>query len=207
MKFTRKVLMYGLPFWLFLILFFFYGYGQVTPSMFNKIAGLLAFILLGITLMIGPLGYFFPHLFDRLKIYRKYIGISAFIVAVIHVILSSVFTFKLRLNFMLYDPNNSHLLGIYIGLIALAILLTETLISNEKAIRFLGSHNWKSIQMMSYAALIFAILHFVLLETNKGIFIIRRPLGKVIFIFGFIVLIVRLLVFFILLIRDRREQK
>lgn len=208
MKITRiieRCIVYSLPVLLFLILFFFYGYAQTTPAMFNKIAGLLAFLLLGITLIIGPLAYFFPSAFDRLKIYRKYLGISGFFVAIVHIILSSIFYFHLRLDYMLFDIKNEHLLGVYMGLLAFGILLTETLISNEKAMKFLGSHNWKTIQMVSYAALVFAILHFFLIETNKGVFIIRRPLGKIIFVFGFIVLVVRMLVFLIMLIHDLRH--
>lgn len=108
---------------------------------------------------------------------------------------------------MLFDAKNEHLLAVYLGLVALGILLSETLISNEKVIKFLGAHNWKTIQMISYVALILVILHFFFAETNKGIFVIRRPLGKVVFIFGIVVLVVRMLVFLIMLFRDIKEHR
>lgn len=196
---ARAIFMRGLPLWYFLLLFFFYGYQQVSFSMMNKIAGLLALLLLGTSFLIGPLSYFLPQLFTQLKIYRKYLGISGFVVAVIHATLSTVFYFKMDLAFMLFDGKNPHLLGVWLGILAVLIFFSMTLTSTEKAIETIGAANWKKLQTGGYLALTLVMAHFILMETNNGLFVIRRPLGRAIFVFGFVVLAVRLLVFFLAL--------
>ncbi len=204
MKKTIDYIFYTLPISLFFILFFFYGYGQVSGLMMNKIAGLLAFTLLGLTLALGPLSHFVPHIFDGLKKYRKYLGISGFIIAVIHGLLSTVFYFKMNISLM-FDSKNPHLSGVYVGLVGLLLLLFITLTSNKKAIQTLGFQKWKALQNISYVAFALTLFHFVLMETNKGLFIIRRPLGQVIFYFGFVVLIVRIISFIIVSVKKGKK--
>ncbi len=191
--------MRGLPLWYFLLLFFFYGYQQISWSMMNKIAGLLALLLLGTSFLIGPLSYFLPQVFTQLKIYRKYLGISGFVVALIHATLSTLFYFKMDLAFMLFDGKNEHLLGVWLGILALLIFLSMTLMSTKKAVEAIGASMWKKLQTGGYLALGLVMAHFILMETNNGLFIIRRPLGRAIFVFGFVVLAARLLVFFLTL--------
>lgn len=146
--------------------------------MFNKIAGLLSLTVLGSAFILGPLSYFFPVKFSSLKHYRRYLGISG-----------------KDINFMLFDPTNEHRLGVYAGLTALGIFFLMTVTSNTKAVQLLGYKWWKVLQTIGYVALALNILHFFLMETEKGVFTIRRPLGKVIFVFGFVVLFFRLVVF------------
>lgn len=167
----------------------------------NKIAGLLALLLLGTTFLIGPLSFFFPKIFTPVKIYRKYLGISGFVVALIHAALSLFSYFKMDVAFMLFDGKNEHLLGVWLGILALFIFLTMTLTSTKKAIETIGASMWKKLQTGGYLALVLVMAHFIFMETNKGLFIIRRPLGRAIFVFGFLVLAARLLVFFLTLFK------
>lgn len=203
---AKEILMRGLPLWYFLLLFFFYGYQQVSWSMMNKIAGLLALMLLGTTFLIGPLAFFFPQIFTRLKNYRKYLGISGFVTAVIHALLSFIFYFKVNLYFMLFDGKNTHLLGVWLGILALFIFLTMTLMSTKKAVEAIGASMWKKLQTGGYLALALVMAHFILMETNRGLFVIRRPLGRAVFVFGFVVLAARLLVFFLTLIKKPAKK-
>lgn len=198
--------MYGLPLWIFLLLFFFYGYGQATSDMFIKITGLWALVLLGITFLIGPLSYFWSH-FNQLKVYRKYLGISGFLVALLHGLIAYIFHFDANLFFILFNSQNEDLLGVYIGFIALGIFLLMAVTSTEKAVELLGFRCWKALQTTGYLAFLLAMLHFILMETEKGIFIIKRPLGRVIFVFGLIVLIIRLFVFFLLLVKGKSKKR
>lgn len=198
---AKEILMRGLPLWYFLLLFFFYGYQQVSFSMMNKIAGLLALLLLGTTFLIGPLSFFLPQVFTKLKIYRKYLGISGFVVALIHAVLSLYSYFKMDLAFMLFDGKNEHLLGVWLGILALLIFLSMTLTSTKKAVETIGASMWKKLQTGGYIALALVMAHFILMETNRGLFVIKRPFGRAIFVFGFVVLAARLLVFFLTLIK------
>lgn len=199
MKLLKNIIIYGLSLWVFLLLFFFYGYGEATSLMFNKIAGLLALVLIGITFLIGPLSYFFPVIFDQFKTYRRFLGVSGFLVAVLHAILSFLFYFHGNFSFMLFDPNNEHILGVYLGIIAIGIFLLMAITSTDKAVELLGFKRWKVLQTTGYLALILVMLHFIFMETNKGVFVIKRPLGRVIFVFGFLVLLARIIVFILTL--------
>lgn len=186
--------MYGLPAWGFIGLLVFYDYGEVSLVMMNKIAGLLALILIGCSFIIGPLSSLVTF-FDHLKTYRKYLGIAGVLVALIHIILSFVVRFHSDLAFMLLGPNNAYLLGVYAGLIGIGIFVIMTLTSTKRIMTQLGFHVWKMIQTAGYVGLLAVMLHFILMETSKGIFIIRRPLGRFIFVFGFFVIFLRLVVF------------
>lgn len=167
----KDIFMYGLPLWIFLLLFFFYGYAQTTPDMFIKITGLLALVLLGITFLIGPLSYFWQP-FNRLKVYRKYLGVSGFFAVLLHVFLSYFFHFNANLSFMLSNSQNEDLLGVYIGFIALGIFLLMAITSTEKAVKLLGLSRWKALQTTGYLALLLVMLHFILMETENGVFTI-----------------------------------
>jgi len=167
----------------------------------NKIGGLLALLLLGTSFLIGPLSFFLPKIFTEIKVYRKYLGISGFVVALVHFVLSSIFYFKMDLAFMLFDGKNTHLLGVWLGILALLIFLSMTLMSTKKAVEVIGASLWKKLQTGGYLALALVMAHFILMETNNGLFIIRRPLGRAIFVFGFVVLIARLIVFILTLVK------
>ncbi|MBI2036389.1 ferric reductase-like transmembrane domain-containing protein [Candidatus Microgenomates bacterium] len=191
---ARAIFMRGLPLWYFLLLFFFYGYRQVSFSMMNKIAGLLALMLLGTSFLIGPLSYFLPQVFTQFKIYRKYLGISGFAVAVIHALLSFYSYFNMNLAFMLFDSKNEHLLGVWLGILAILIFLTMTVTSTKKAIEMMGAANWKKLQTGGYLALGLVMAHFIFMETNNGLFIIL------------VVLIARLLVLLLSLKKKKKNN-
>lgn len=189
----EQLVMYGLPLWGFITLFFFYGYGEISLVMFNKIAGLLGLGLIAASLLIGPISFFLPY-FDRLKIYRKYLGVAGFLIALVHAGISYSIKFHSDASFM-FSPNNPYLLGVWAGLLGIGIFALMTLTSNNKAVKSLGFKKWKIIQSAGYIGLLAVMLHFILMETNKGVFVIRRPLGRVIFIFGFFVILLRFVVF------------
>ena len=166
---SLDLLIYTLPVWLFLLLFFFYGYGETSPVMLNKMAGLLSLLLIGITFLIGPLSYFFPNLFNHFKTYRKYLGISGFVTAIIHAVISYFLDFQGNLTFMFLDPNNEDLFGVYIGSLAIGIFLLMTITSTNRAIKLLGFRHWKILQTSGYFALFLVMFHFILMETSKGV--------------------------------------
>lgn len=189
---THHLLDYGVPIFLLWIYFQFYNFGKITSQEMIKTTGLLAIGLLSITLVIGPACRFFPSL-EPLKAHRKAWGIFSFLAALTHVIL--IFIYIFHFNFLKFiDISNPKFLGLLSGLIAFFILLIVTFTSFKKILYALDPKVWKMIQTTSYLALIFALLHFYLVESKDGVLVIKRLLGQITFAFAAFVVLLRLLV-------------
>ena len=189
-KLLDRLLDFGVPVALFLLLFFFYNQAQFTPREMVKNTGLLAISLLAITLAVGPLSRLIPIL-EFLKTYRKVWGILSFVAALTH--MSLIFIFYFQHNFGRFiDFGNPKYLNVLTGMIALGILLLVTLTSNQKAINSMSPKTWKIIQSTSYLALVFALLHFYLLSLEEGVFILKNLLIQIIFWFSAAVLVLRI---------------
>jgi len=195
----QKLLDLGVPIGLFLLFFFFYNFGQLTPREMVKTSGLLSITLLGITLIIGPLARLVPSL-DILKAHRKFWGITSFLVGLTHVGLVFVYYYKFNL-LKFVDISNPRYGGILAGLLALIILLLVTLTSSQKALTKLSPQAWKIIQTASYLALALAILHFYLIEQTNGVLVIKKLLGQITFGFSILVIAVRI---FILMLPSKK---
>ena len=191
----RKLIDLGLPIGLFLIFFEFYNFGKVTPQEMIKTTGLLAIVLLSLTLFIGPACRFFPSL-NILKAHRKFWGIMSFFIVLIHVILIYIYYFNYNLS-KLFDPTSPKYYGLLAGLASLLILLMVTLTSNKTALNSLSPKMWKLIQSASFLALIFAVLHFYLVESANGVLVIKRLLGQITFWFATAVIFIRIIVLFL----------
>lgn len=188
----QRLIDFGVPVILFLLYFFFYNFGKITPSEMIKTSGLLAIALLSLTLMIGPACRFFPSL-DVLKAHRKFWGILSFLIGLIHAVLIYIYYFNYDLA-KLFNPTNPKYYGLLFGLASLAILLAVTLSSNRKVLNSLSPKAWKVIQSASYLALIFAFLHFYLVESTNGVLVIKRVVGQITFGFAGFVILLRFIV-------------
>lgn len=170
----------GIPIALFLLFFFFYNFGKISPSEMVKTSGLLSITLLGLTLVIGPLSRLIPAL-DILKAHRKFWGVTSFLIALVHVGLVGIFYRKFSL-----EP------GPLSGLLAIIILFLVTMTSNNKALTKLSPNVWKAIQLTSYLALALAVAHFYLMEQVNGVLVIKRLLGQITFVFAILVIALRI---------------
>ncbi len=190
----QRLIDFGVPLGLFWFYFQFYNFGQFNPKEMVKTTGLLAIVLLSLTLAIGPLCRFFPAL-DILKAHRKIWGILSFIFAFLH--MSLIFIYFYKFNFLKFvDFSNPKYLGILAGLLALFVLFIVSLTSHYKFINSLTPKTWKIIQTTGYLALILAILHFYLVESQNGVLVIKKVVGQLTFGFAAAVIAVRLLVSF-----------
>lgn len=188
----QRLIDVGVPVVLFWLYFQFYNFGKVTPSEMVKTTGLLAIVLLSLTLLIGPACRFFPVL-DVLKAHRKFWGISAFLAALIHT--SLIFIYFYKFNFLKFvDFSNPKYLGILAGLLALFILAVVTATSTKRAVESLSPNVWKMIQTTAYLALILAVLHFYIVESKDGVLVIKRLLGQITFAFALLTALIRLFV-------------
>lgn len=184
-----------LPFILFFIFFKFYNLGQFTPKEMIKTTGLMAITLLGITLVIGPLGYF-REKFNLLKIHRKFWGILSFLFGLLHAGLVTNFYYHLDFS-KFVDFGNPKYAGILMGLSALAILFLITVTSGKFALTKMHAKVWKTVQTLSYLALMLAVFHFYLTESVNGILVFKKLSGQLVFGFSLAVIIVRVAVFFL----------
>ena len=160
-----------------------------------KTTGLLAITLLSLTLLIGPACRFLPSL-DALKAHRKFWGILSFFVGLTHAVLIYIFYFNYDLS-RFFNPASPNYYGLLIGLVSLLILFTVTLSSNQKVLNAVSPKTWKLIQSASYLALIFAVLHFYLVESTNGVLVIKRLLGQITFGFAALTVLLRIVVMFL----------
>lgn len=192
---VQRLIDFGVPIVLFWLYFQFYNFGQFTPREMIKTTGLLAIVLLSLTLLIGPACKFFPAL-EVLKAHRKFWGISAFLAALTHTTL--VFVYYYKLNFLKFvDFSNPKYLGILAGLLALSILAIVTVTSTKKAVELLSPGIWKIIQTTAYLALILAVLHFYIVESKDGVLVIKKLLGQITFGFAILVVSLRMVILFL----------
>ena len=175
-----------LPLVLVLILWVFYGNFEISWSMANKIAALAGLALAAITFLLGPLARFWPNLFAKYITHRKYLGLFAFALIVLHAVLSIVFYYDLSLAKMLYE--NPKVLGFYAASVAFLIFLVMSVTSTQKACDMLGYRTWKMVQMCGYVALLLSLAHFYILETRGDRGFVVRPLGYAVFALGVLAL-------------------
>jgi len=124
-----------------------------------RATGSLAFVMLTLTLCIGPLARLWPGAIVFLY-NRRHLGVTTFIFSTLHVLLSvvwyhgfaatnplaSIFTSNMRYNSFVGFPFE------VLGVAAFLILLPMAATSHDVWNRRLGPRAWKSLHMMVYAA-------------------------------------------------------
>ncbi len=175
------------PVAIILFLWVFYGYFEISWGMANKIAGLAGIALSAITFLLGPFTKFWPKIFAKYISFRKYLGLSAFSLIIIHTIIS-ILIFELTIEKVVASPKA---LGFYAAAGAFLIFLAMTMSSSAKACRLLGYKAWKSVQVTGYISLLLSLVHFFILESKPEIGFAVRPLGYAVFALGAIALIAK----------------
>jgi DMSO/TMAO reductase YedYZ heme-binding membrane subunit len=197
----QKILMFALP--LLVLLAFLILSPSLGSKNVNRAFALSAVVVLGATFILGPLGKF-SSTANRLKIYRKYLGIAGVFLAVVHGLLSFSLFYGLDIGNLL-SLDNPLLLQAYSAVIASLIFLLMTATSNTAAIRLLGPRRWKLVQNSGYLAMALVMLHFMLANTDNEVFRIGRIYALLAFTFGIIVIVVRALV--LLLVAYEKSSK
>lgn len=131
--------------------------------------GTLAILLLHVILLIGPLSRitnkFLPILYNR-----RHLGVSMFIIALVHSLLSllqfhgngnvhplvSLFTSNLHYDSLVFFPFQT------LGFFALIILAAMAFTSHDFWLHFLGPKFWKAMHMLVYVAYALILLHVAL---------------------------------------------
>ncbi|MDD5337073.1 MAG: ferric reductase-like transmembrane domain-containing protein [Candidatus ainarchaeum sp.] len=135
---------------------------------FIRTVGLAGFMLLCVSLMLGPLALIAPRDYGILLAHRRALGIASFALVLAHTIFS--FWLQSGLNLALLADAN--------GLIAVAaflIMLVLTLTSSDWAVKNLP--DWKGIQRLAYVAFALSFVHFII--KANGLF---APAGGGVFV-------------------------
>jgi len=98
----------------------------------------------------------------QLAIFKKPLGLSAFVYGVCHFLIFLVF--DLQLNLIELTRIISEKPYVFVGLLALIILIVLAITSLKRMQKLLGGKNWKRLHQFVYLALILVILHFLWLS-------------------------------------------
>ena len=195
---------FGLVLFILLSGYLFLRRGYFDLYIINKVLAGVSLIILAAVVFIGPLSRFYDR-FDSWIIYRKELGIVAFLLALAHGVIS--FFFLSDRFSITYFMNN--LLTFIFGLISLFILAYLFILSFEKVIDNLDRKKWWLVQSWGVriaGTLVF--LHVFLLKypgwlkwyAQGGAPELARPYlppaSIIAFAFAFFVVLVRLSEFF-----------
>jgi len=184
----KRIVGYSLPVLVILLYWWLYSHWKITGVEILKLTGLSGITLFGIIFIIGPLPRFW-HDLSPWKVYRPYWAKWAVLIIFIHILLAYIVEYNYDLGYM-FSRANPKLLGMSLGLIAWLYFFFMVIIS-EQAIRQKLGPWWKRFHTAGYIAFALALFHFLFIETDNGIFYIRRVPGRLAFAFAVTVLITR----------------
>jgi DMSO/TMAO reductase YedYZ heme-binding membrane subunit len=109
-----------------------------------------------LALIARPISRFFPQLLQ----YRRFFGVAAFILALVHMGQMIDHTFNWKIDaFWFMIPQ--HQWGIGLGTIGLILITPAALTSFDKIQSYLGK-SWRKIHLLSVPAFILVVVHIVL---------------------------------------------
>ena len=154
---------------------------QITAeTLLIRMTATLAFLLLSLTLSIGPLTRLSPH-FLPLLYNRRHLGVTTFLVALVHAVLALVQFHSLGdlspfVSLLVSNGSYSNLAFFpfqILGLLALVILFLMAATSHDFWLEVLTPVVWKSLHMCVYLAYLLLIGHVALgtlqAETHPGL--------------------------------------
>ena len=175
---------------------------RLTLFFVNKTVAQTAVVLIGTSYLLGPLCKILPFLSQHVR-YRKYFGLGGFTVILVH-IGTSLFQFSDRFPFAWYLD---HAVGITAATAATIIFFVLAATSRKEMIEKLGGQTWKTIQRLGYVALFLVLIHVYAVAMGRWqqwfAGTIDMPTSFLVFIFGILVIIVRIAS----LIADKRKPR
>ncbi|HAQ21544.1 MAG TPA: hypothetical protein DCR40_20285 [Prolixibacteraceae bacterium] len=164
-------------------------------TVITNASGYISIILITFSLLIGPFNLIFKRKNPISTYFRRDIGITGGILAVLHSV-AGLFVHLRGKNWQYFLNKTEHGYSIrlddfglanYTGLISALILILLLITSNDFSFRQLNPTTWKNIQRFSYLAFIFAIVHSVyykIVQTNPDlVWYLYLPLLFFVFIF------------------------
>jgi len=169
-----------------------------TVRTLNRILADVSFLLLGLSLVLSSLCYFF-NFADKLIIFRKHLGVVGVAYMLVHMLIS--FTYAgispLLSFFLAYHSIRSFIAasGSTIIFVMMAVL------SNRFSIQHIGPARWRMIMRIGYIGYALGMIHFGLRGWDKwllwmsGNSTLFPPFSFMIFLFGIVVICLRIALF------------
>ncbi|MEM4367557.1 MAG: ferric reductase-like transmembrane domain-containing protein [Candidatus Anstonellales archaeon] len=187
------------------LILFYHAYQDLAPvTLIVRSFGLISYLLILISLMIGPLARIKPEIFAELIEPRRVIGVLAFVFAFFHGFLVSSIYF----NFDFLKISSQ--LNLLAGQIALLLMTILAFTSLDYAVKKLGVKLWKFIHSFNFFVFILTSYHF--LSKSNGLFTaLDGNLASINFVelflvlLGFLILLIRIYDFY--LIRFNKKNK
>lgn len=134
--------------------------GYYNLYIINKVFGSSAAVLAGITLLIGPLEKIYKSLTPLMTI-RRHLGLTAFGLAVLHIIAS-----LLQQNrFPLFAWYLREWIPVSFGILAIGIWIYMTFISRNEKIKEMGVEAWKrALSIAGQVAFVAIFLHLTIMK-------------------------------------------
>ncbi len=150
---------------LFLVYVYFLGDSLTYLISWSKAVAGTSAVLLGMSLSLSSFGYYFDFL-DRHIIYRKYFGLVGFWTALLYSIML-LFVNPARYFYGFFE--NLLSADFIFGLSAMIIFTFMAIISNNWAIRWLGSERWRFFLGLGYVAYALLVIRAVFIEGHLWI--------------------------------------
>ena len=174
-----------------IVLYYFIRRGSLSTSLINRSLASEALVLIGLSFLLSSICFFFDK-FDSYIIYRKYLGLTGFYAAVLHIFIT---VFLLQDRFPLNQWFGSHIQAFIPGLIAFVIFLVMALISNTAGAVLLGGKRWRMIlRVGGYTAYFFLLLHTAFINYQGWVNWLTKP-TTILPPFGLVAVIFMLLVY------------
>jgi sulfoxide reductase heme-binding subunit YedZ len=130
--------------------------GANPIEFFLRTTGVLALLLLFITLLVTPLRKIFG--WNSLIRFRRMLGLYAFFYALIHLITYSIFDKSLDVAAIAGDVWQRPFIAV--GMLAFAMLVPLAVTSTNGMVKRLGGKNWALLHKLSYIVAILGVIHF-----------------------------------------------
>jgi DMSO/TMAO reductase YedYZ heme-binding membrane subunit len=127
-----------------------------AQTSFDRFFALSGFILICISLLIGPLATVWPKSFALLIEPRRAVGIAAFLFCLVHMWIVVVVMFGVNIGLLIGNIGNA--IAIPAGILLFLLAIT----SSDYAIKLYGPGLWKTIQRFNYLIFVLTFVHFIL---------------------------------------------
>lgn len=137
--------------------------GPFTLVSFAKVMAGIANILFAMSLSLSSFGYFFNFL-DGKVVYRKYLGLIGYFSALVYTLLLPAlqperYWYGFFENFWTSD--------FLLGLTAMSIFTVMALISNDRAMLWIGPVSWRYILRLGFLAFFLLVVRAAMNESNS----------------------------------------
>jgi DMSO/TMAO reductase YedYZ heme-binding membrane subunit len=180
-----------------ILAYFWWESGELAVFGINQAAADAGTILISLSMFLTVLSYFFDR-FDKKIIYRKHLGIIGFAYVVAHIVFVVLL---MPTRYPLTGWLTTRILPFTFGAIATAIFALMTLISNRYAASSMGGVVWRGIlRYGGYGALVMSLVH-IWLATSRFWSITSPSLSMLVFVFGALTVVARVVMKLALLIK------